>query len=197
MAWLSFKKGSIPIGAVIVNETKTRVAGGRSQQYEKAGSPGEIVNHKLSHAELNALLKVGKEEHPDVRHYALYSTMEPCPLCFCAIAMSGIRRIEYAARDGYAGGVEINRLSGYIAAKKIEVSGPYGEMEAIQLTIQSVFEYRRGPSEKLLSKWSEDSKAAVDLAKTLFHEGTLLRFAEKDLEMSVVYDFLCGNLKRR
>jgi tRNA(Arg) A34 adenosine deaminase TadA len=39
-----------------------------------------ITGHPLAHAEINAILKTNAYNHPDIKSYVLYSTMEPCPL---------------------------------------------------------------------------------------------------------------------
>lgn len=98
LGWKSFKKGSIPIGAVVVNENGEVISQGRSLQYENEGENGQVFRHKLSHDELNALLKVSEFNHPRIRNYILYTTTEPCPLCFGALVMANVRNLRYAAR---------------------------------------------------------------------------------------------------
>ena len=66
---------------MIVDDHGTIISGGRSLLYENEGDSGEIFRHKLSHAEMNALLKVSEFDHPNIRKYTLYTTTEPCPLC--------------------------------------------------------------------------------------------------------------------
>lgn len=195
LAWQSFKKGSIPIGAVIVDHSNNVIAKGRSQQYEKNGEAGDIYNHKLSHAELQALLKVSRYDHPMIEKYTLYTSMEPCPMCFCALAMSGIRNIEYASNDRYAGSTELNHLSKYIATKNIIIKGPYHEMQNVQLALQTTFEYKRGYSEILLNAWKKDSKIAVNYGKIMYENNILDRYINDNEDISIVYDNICNNIK--
>ena len=96
LGWKSLKNGSIPIGAVITNEHGEVISRGRSLQYEVKGDLGEIFHHKISHAELNAIIKVSEFEHPNIRKYTLYTTTEPCPLCFGATVMANIRKLKFA-----------------------------------------------------------------------------------------------------
>jgi tRNA(adenine34) deaminase len=49
--------------------------------------------------------------HPNIKKYTLYTTMEPCPMCFGIMAMIGIRNMRYAAKDGFAGVTELNYKS--------------------------------------------------------------------------------------
>lgn len=89
--------GSVPIGAALADEDGNVIAQGRSMQFEKQGTHGQVVWSKLSHAELNALLQVSAHDHPNIRSYTLYTTMEPCPLCTGALVMSNVRNVCYAA----------------------------------------------------------------------------------------------------
>ncbi len=140
--------------------------------YETQGAAGEIVRHKLSHAELNALLKVSEFNWK----FSLYTTTEPCPLCFSAMVMANIRNLKFAARDRFAGGAELNKKSKYIASKKINITGPVKDLEKIQITIHTVNELiRGGKSEKLLNAWKKDSREAVECGIKLFKDQTLQR----------------------
>ena len=143
LGWRSFKKGSIPIGAVVVNENGEGISQGRSLQYENEGENGEVFRHKLSHAELNALLKVSEFDHPRIRNYTLYTTTEPCPLCFGALVMANVINLRYAARDRYAGSTSLNSSSRYISSKKINIEGPLFELEKVQITIHTTYELMR------------------------------------------------------
>lgn len=73
LGWESLKKGSIPIGAVITNEKGEIISEGRSMQFENIAEPGAIVHHRISHAELNAILKVSEFDHPEIRKYTIYT----------------------------------------------------------------------------------------------------------------------------
>ncbi|MFS0861147.1 nucleoside deaminase [Fredinandcohnia sp. 179-A 10B2 NHS] len=99
-AWKSCQEGSRPIGSVIVNTDGEIVARGKSAVFgELSGSV--IYHNELAHAEMNAMLKLDNRVHKKVNQYVLYTTMEPCPLCFGAFYMSGIKNLAYAAKDKY------------------------------------------------------------------------------------------------
>jgi len=68
---------------------------------------------------MNVSLKVREFEWK----YTLYSTTEPCPLCFSAMVMSNICNLKYVARDPYACGTELNDKSKFIAIRKINITG--------------------------------------------------------------------------
>ncbi|MTI65499.1 MAG: nucleoside deaminase [Firmicutes bacterium] len=141
-AWLSYCGGSFPIGAVIVDRKGSIISKGRNKVYESECISEEICNNKIAHAEINAILKINNlESNNDRKDYILYSTMEPCPLCFGAIVMSGIRKIKYAARDNIAGSTDLNSGNDFIKEKSIEVLGPFSKLEII-LEFPHFFESR-------------------------------------------------------
>jgi len=191
LGWISFKKGSIPIGAVVVDDTGKIIAKGRNRLYESEGEGREIVRHHLSHAELNALLKVSEFDYPNIREFSLYSTTEPCPLCFGALVMGNIRNLKFAARDRFAGGTGLNKGNEYIASKNIKIEGPFTDLEKIQITIHTTYELDRGPkAEKLLNVWKRDSLEAVEYGIKLFKDKTLQVLKEKDAPASEVFEII-------
>jgi tRNA(adenine34) deaminase len=191
LGWESYKKGSIPIGAVITDNTGEIIASGRSLQYEEICAPGEVSRHKLSHAELNALLKVSEFDHPNIRQYTLYTTTEPCPLCFGALVMANVRSLKYAARDRYAGSTNLNDSSEYIKSKNIKISGPFYELEKIQVAIHTAYELKRNNgAQRLLNTWRIDCPSAVELGIKLFNENVLEKFKNKDTDAESVFDTL-------
>lgn len=183
LGWESYIKGSIPIGAVITDNTDEIIASGRSLQYEDTGTSGEVCRHKLSHAELNALLKVSEFDHPNIRQYTLYTTTEPCPLCFGALVMANVRSLKFAARDRFAGSTYLNDSSEYIKSKNIKISGPFYELEKIQIAIHTAYELKRnyGP-QRLLNVWRVDCPSAVKLGIKLFNDDILERLKDTDVE---------------
>lgn len=189
LAWESFRNGSIPIGAVVVNQNDEIIATGRSLQYENSGEPGEIYRHKLSHAELNALLKFSEFDHPDIRKYTLYTTVEPCPLCLGALVMSNVRALKYAARDRYAGSVCLAESSDYIRSKNISMEGPFHELEEFQMILNTVYELKRNLcSERLLDAWKLDCPAAVKLGTEYSKSGLFDQFLKTGADIEEVFD---------
>jgi len=196
LGWKSFEKGSIPIGAVVVNENGEVISQGRSLQYENEGESGQVFRHKLSHAELNALLKVSEFDHPRIRNYSLYTTTEPCPLCFGAIVMANVRNLRYAARDRFAGSASLNDTSCYISSKKITIEGPFFELEKVQITIHTTYELMRDyGADRLLNSWRIDCPNAVELGIKLFREKTLHKFRGSDMHASEVFNYVADLCK--
>src|SRR5829696_7088208 len=86
LAWESYRSGSLPIGAVVVDARGRVLSCGRNRIHERSGPPGTVFGRKLAHAELNALLSLEGDE--DTRADILYTTTEPCPLCVGAARMA-------------------------------------------------------------------------------------------------------------
>jgi tRNA(adenine34) deaminase len=77
--------GDWAIGSVITLNGEV-VARGRNKVYSK--------HNKLCHAEVDAINAL-QDEHFDTwnKDLTIYTTLEPCPMCFGAILMAGIRTI--------------------------------------------------------------------------------------------------------
>ena len=139
MAWEAYKVGTIPIGCVIVNGNGEVVSKGRNRIFDR-GKSTPLAGTNMAHAEMDALFGLRESEHPDIRNYILYTTMEPCPMCFGTMVMMNIRNICYAARDGFAGATSLNEKLEYINNKNIFIKRGVDEMEEFQLILQSAYE---------------------------------------------------------
>ncbi|HHU93405.1 MAG TPA: nucleoside deaminase [Halanaerobiaceae bacterium] len=200
IAWEAYCHGSFPIGAVVVNTKGDIISEGRSMQYENSPSSKYICGSNLAHAEVNALIQLNPSEHPEINDYTLYSTMEPCPLCFGAFIMSWIRNLKFAARDRYAGATDLNDKSEYIRSKACKILGPYEDLEKIQIAIQTDFvlgrqiERAKERAEKLIKAWQVDSPEGVRLGLELFETGELKRWKEEKRSIKFIYDELMTRL---
>ena len=98
-ARLAETRGEVPIGAVLV-APDGRIAA-------RAGNRTRELSDPTAHAEIlvirEACHTIGSERLVD---YALYVTLEPCPMCAAAISFARIRRLYYGATDPKGGGVE-------------------------------------------------------------------------------------------
>ena len=122
-AWAAYCAGSIPIGAVVVDAAGQIVSRGRNRIEDPDAPLRQTFGSQLAHAELNALLALGPRP-PDVNDYAIYTLVEPCPLCLGAIYMSGVRKIYYASADAYAGSTNLLGKTWYLAYKPVQAFGP-------------------------------------------------------------------------
>lgn len=186
-AWDAFKAGSIPIGAVIADEKGNIII----KEHNRAAE-NETLNRHISHAEANALRSLDTSMY-NPKTLTLYATMEPCPMCMGTAVMSNIKHLRYAARDTYCGAVHIKDNDPYIMGQHLDYALVGGDMEFVQLTIQSYHELgyiSRGASDKVLNCFRSIDEKAVALAEKLYDEKKLDLFSEKEMDFSEVYDFI-------
>ena len=93
-----------------------------SPKVETGSSTRPCIWLHTEHAEMTAMINLKAKEHPNVKLYTLYTTMEPCPMCFGTMVMMGIRNLRYAARDGFAGATELNDRETHIKGKSMFIS---------------------------------------------------------------------------
>lgn len=101
-AELAYQAGEFPVGCVIADGKDVIASGSRTT------SRG-ITANEIDHAEILALRNLYEKWPgigPDISkdELCLYSTLEPCLMCFGAILISGIRHIVYAFEDVMGGG---------------------------------------------------------------------------------------------
>lgn len=123
-AWNACCQGSVPVGAVVEDASGKIISRGRNRIREREAPSGLAYDNQLAHAELNALLALPRDS-VDVHSCAIYTSLEPCPLCLGAIYMSGLRTIYYAAEDAYAGSTNLLGTTPYLTKKSIKVNGPF------------------------------------------------------------------------
>lgn len=192
-AWDAFKAGSIPIGAVIADEKGNIII----KEHNRAAE-NETLNRHISHAEANALRSLDTSMY-NPKTLTLYATMEPCPMCMGTAVMSNIKHLRYAARDTYCGAVHIKDNDPYITGQRLDYVLVGGDMEFVQLTIQSYHELgyiSRGASDKVLNCFRSIDEKAVALAEKLYDEKKLDLFSEKEMDFSEVYDFILSEEDR-
>ncbi|HEX5117963.1 MAG TPA: nucleoside deaminase [Pseudonocardiaceae bacterium] len=143
LAWESFRAGSIPIGAVLVDEGGVIVARGRNRSGEAAAPGGQIAGSNVAHAELNALAALPPGEYRD---HVLYTTLEPCFLCTAALRHSHVGTVRYAAPDPvWAGVTELPGLNEHLARRWTRRDGPLaGPLRDLAATLHLVSAMERG-----------------------------------------------------
>jgi len=87
-----------PVGAVIVADGEVMAAGKRANSLNESAT-------ELDHAEIVALRDL-LARRPDIARtsLAVYSTMEPCLMCYSTLLLNGVRTIVYAYEDAMGGG---------------------------------------------------------------------------------------------
>src|SRR5919108_5522532 len=102
LMWEAYVVGTIPVGAVVVNEAGELVSRGRNRIFDDARG-GHLGRSRLAHAELNALVTLSSER--TYEGFTLYTALEPCHLCLSAAISVRIGSLRYAAADPYGGAV--------------------------------------------------------------------------------------------
>ena len=92
LAHQAYKKGEIPIGALIVDENGIVIGKG----YNKT----EESHTQSRHAEVIAIEKAGKKRGDwRLEGCTLYVTLQPCLMCMGLICLSRIKRLVYGAES--------------------------------------------------------------------------------------------------
>ncbi len=189
-AWKGYCAGSFPIGAAVVGpdgEVLSVGAGhlldsGQILLFRKPGDKRPLHEHELAHAEVQALLSMDYAA-VDPRTCALYTTMEPCPLCIGAAAMLDVREVRYACRDPWAGCAHLAETDPYIRSQIHRVVGPESpELETALGGIKVDFLIRRmGPDGLSVHDNALPSELprAVALGRLLFESERLQELREQ------------------
>lgn len=121
--------GEFPVGCVVVYEDRVLVTGTR--QHSAPDNQNE-----LDHAEMLALRRlVDTGKKIDREKVTLFSTLEPCLMCYSALIVNGIRRIVYAYEDVMGGGtnLDLKKLNPFYKDMKITVMPGILRQESLQL----------------------------------------------------------------
>ncbi len=189
-AWAAYCAGSVPIGAVVTDGNGQILARGRN--HARDVGPAPVHSHTLAHAEINALLALNSD-HADPHTYILYTSCEPCPLCFGAFYMSGLRELRYASRDPFAGSVNLLGTTPYLSRKPIRVFGPErADLETILGALHTEFVLRDSGERyrHVLDTWAAVVPEGVRLGEQIFRDGRLRRMREAGMSAAEVVEEL-------
>lgn len=188
--WEAFVHGSIPIGAVITDMDGRILVRGRNRIFEP-----DLPNPKIAHAEAECLRRLDTRELPDVRHYILYTCMEPCPMCMGMAVMSNFRKLRIAARDGYAGAAHMIDTEPYIRSKQMEVIFELGPLQTVQLTLQTYFELNAsgGRANRVVEAFRKDCPEAVAIGEDFYASRYLHLCRENGVSFDEIFDQIVKN----
>ena len=97
-AEVALAAGEFPVGCILVADQRVVATGGRTGT--RGGRPNE-----LDHAEMVALRRLGQcHETVDPAVITVYTTMEPCLMCFGSLILHRIGRVVWAYEDVMGGG---------------------------------------------------------------------------------------------
>ena len=97
--------GEFPVGCVMVYDNQILASGGRK------GTTGNTPN-EVDHAEMTALRRLIRlDAKIDLREVTVFSTLEPCLMCFGALMISGVGALVFAYEDAMGGGTKCDTAS--------------------------------------------------------------------------------------
>jgi tRNA(adenine34) deaminase len=109
--------GEFPVGCVMVSENEIIARGHRLNSRESE-------TNELDHSEIVTLRQV-IEQHPekDISSITVYSTMEPCLMCYATLLLNGVRKFVYGYEDLMGGGtgLDLYPLNPLYREMKVEV----------------------------------------------------------------------------
>ena len=125
----ALREGEFPVGCVLVRNGQVAASARR----QNSAGPGA---NELDHAEvlaLRALLQANPGA--DCREITVYSTMEPCLMCFATLLLSGVRRFVWAYEDVMGGGtaLPLKQLPELYADMRVELAAGVLRNEALAL----------------------------------------------------------------
>ena len=92
--------GQFPVGCVIVKDSGIVATGGRENS--------DTSFSELDHAEIVALRNLQKNRPGiDLSKVTVYSTMEPCLMCYSTMIVNNVHRIVYGYEDAMGGGTNL------------------------------------------------------------------------------------------
>ena len=136
-AKLALDKGDFPVGCVIFDGNKIIAKGART------GTSNSGTN-EIDHAEIVALRQLGEKGGGSDLKFSkltLYSTLEPCLMCFGAILISAIGRVVYAYEDVMGGGtkIKLSDMAPLYQSHKIDIV-PYVLRKESLILLQQFFQ---------------------------------------------------------
>lgn len=120
--------GEFPVGCVIVRDGEVVATGARMN------SGVELC--ELDHAEIVALRSL-QRTRPDIdfSSVTVYSTMEPCLMCFATLIVNNVHRLVYGYEDVMGGGTNLPLplLSPLYSSMKMEITRDILRRESLSL----------------------------------------------------------------
>ena len=133
----AFRRGEVPIGALLVHDEKILARNhNRREELQDATAHAEILVLKEAGARLGTWRLLGT---------TLYVTLEPCPMCAGALVQARVARLVYGAHDpkGGAAGTLYNIPADPRLNHRLEIKEGVLQEKCAAL-LQEFFQNRRG-----------------------------------------------------
>ncbi|HEX7541955.1 MAG TPA: nucleoside deaminase [Anaerolineales bacterium] len=194
LAWEAYCDDCYPIGAVVTDADGNVLTRGRNRIYEKTTRLGRLPGNEIAHAEVEALQALdyaAVDQHTCI----LYTTTEPCPMCMGMFYMSGLRTLHYAARDPWAGSVNMLGTTWYLSRKQIKVIGPLDQLVETILVAMFVeqdcsFHDGQLPEGAYYPRLAEVVSPGIAFGKRLWQSGQLRQMRQVGIPADEVFNRL-------
>lgn len=124
-AKIALEKGNMPIGCVIVHDGEIVSAGHNIVDSDQTD---------LGHAEMVAVRHIEQRLFSQLKGKCeVFCTMEPCLMCFGALANYRFKRITFSVSDRFAGVGATQGLPAYYQNRKIEIIPGLLKQETMEL----------------------------------------------------------------
>lgn len=158
----SLKRGEFPVGCVMVRDGEVISTAGRIH------TDGNVT--EMDHTEiiaLRSLLENGQDiQSKDLSDVTVYSTMEPCLMCFSTLILNGVRTIVYGYEDVMGGGTNLplDKLNPLYNSMEIEIVSGVCRQQSLAL-FQQFFQrpdnhYWKG---SLLARYTLEQEVKYDI----------------------------------
>lgn len=121
-----------PVGCVMVYDGEVIARGKRLHSQNNS----HTRNNEVDHAEIIALKNLlDSQREIDLDQVAVYSTMEPCLMCYATLLVNGIKNIVYAYEDVMGGGTDLplTKLKPLYSSMKISIVSGVLRVESLKL----------------------------------------------------------------
>ena len=143
-----------PVGCVLVAEGRIVARGRRHNSLEEC-------RNEIDHAEILTLRRLVTERPDlDLNGVTVYSTLEPCLMCYSTLLLSGVRSFVWAYEDVMGGGANLplSTLNTLYAQMRVQLVDRVLRPESLRLFQQF---FRTG------SYWQDSLLARYTLAQSL------------------------------
>jgi tRNA(adenine34) deaminase len=137
----AFAEGTVPIGAVLVDQDGNILSKGRNRIFTNFDP--------TCHAEVDVIRQAGKKLLDPMykNKCTIYSTVEPCPMCSGALILADICRVVWALSDDYLGAMRVMKEGNHFRHKfdKVSVTAmPYNDLAIRSQELNRQWDERRG-----------------------------------------------------
>lgn len=148
-ARLALDEGEFPVGCVMVANGQVLAKGRRRNSIEGC-------RNEVDHAEVLTLRQMlGERPGLDLETVTVYSTLEPCLMCYSTLLLSGIRSFVWAYEDVMGGGANLPlyMLNTLYAQMKVHLTDRVRREESLRL-FQQFFRTGRYWQDSLLARYT-------------------------------------------